>query len=126
MNVTCLVGAIGKDVELRSTKSGTSVTSFGLATREFYNGEQTTQWHQITLWGKAAEQLAKGPTKGLRIAVTGSLRNREWNDRDGNKRITTEVHCNSFEYCDTKKSDPYETVASSSGAGTIDDSDIPF
>ncbi len=96
VNKVMLVGHLGRDPELRYTPSGAAVANFTLATNEAWtdkSGEkqERTEWHRIVVWGKQAEIAGEYLTKGKQVFVEGSLQTREWNDRDGNKKQTTEI-----------------------------------
>lgn len=95
VNRVILVGHLGRDPEMRYTTSGVPVTNFSLATDESWthNGEKQkrTEWHNIVVWNKLAEICNQYLTKGQLIYIEGRLQTREWDDRDGNKRRTTEV-----------------------------------
>jgi single-strand DNA-binding protein len=67
-----------------------------LATTEQWNDregqrQEKTEWHRIVLWGKQAESLQQYLVKGKQIYVEGRLQTRQWDDKDGNKRYTTEI-----------------------------------
>ena len=96
INKVILIGRLGKDPEMRFTPNGRAVTNFTMATNEVWtdqNGEkqERTEWHRIVTWGKLAENCAKLLSKGKQVYVEGRLQTRQWDDRDGNKRYTTEV-----------------------------------
>lgn len=96
INKVILVGNVGKDPELRHLDSGVAVASFPLATSENYiakNGDKvsTTEWHNIVLWRGLAEIAEKYVTKGRQLYIEGKIRTRSWDDKDGNKRYTTEI-----------------------------------
>jgi single-strand DNA-binding protein len=91
-----LVGNLGRDAELRYTPGGAAVATLNLATTEMWNDKQgqrqeKTEWHRVILWGKQAETLQEYLTKGKQIYVEGRLQTRQWDDKDGNKRYTTEI-----------------------------------
>ena len=97
VNKVILVGNLGKDPELSYLPSGQSVAKFSLATSRSYkdkNGElkEETEWHNIVAWGKTAEICAQYLTKGRQAYVEGRIRSRNWEDKDGNKRTTVEIH----------------------------------
>ena len=100
LNKVMLIGHLGKDAETRYTQSGTSVTSFALATSRRSKNQQTgewqedTDWHDIVLW--RAENLATYLQKGKQVYVEGRLQTRSWEDQSGNKRYRTEVIAESF------------------------------
>jgi single-strand DNA-binding protein len=96
VNKVILVGNLGRDAELRYTPGGAAVATLNLATTEVWNDKQgqkqeKTEWHRIVLWGKQAESLQEYLTKGKQIYVEGRLQTRQWDDKDGNKRYTTEI-----------------------------------
>jgi len=96
VNKVILVGNLGKDSELRTTSGGAAVATFSMATTEVWNDKQgqkqeKTEWHRIVLWGKQAESLNEYLVKGKQIYVEGRLQTRQWDDKDGNKRYTTEI-----------------------------------
>jgi single-strand DNA-binding protein len=91
-----LIGNLGKDPEIRSLEGGVKVANFSLATTESYkgkNGEKVdqTEWHNIVLWRGLAEVAENYLKKGNSIYVEGKIRTRDWTDKDGNKRYTTEI-----------------------------------
>lgn len=96
LNRVMLLGNLGADPELRMTSGGQAVLKLRLATSETYLDknrarQERTEWHNVVIWGKRAEALAKILTKGTRIFVEGGLRTSSYEDRDGNKRYRTEV-----------------------------------
>ncbi len=96
VNKVILVGNVGKDPEIRYLEGGTAVCSFSLATSESYrnkDGEKvtTTEWHNVVLWRGLAEVAEKYVRKGSQLFIEGRIRSRSWDDRDGNKRYTTEI-----------------------------------
>ncbi len=96
VNKVILVGNLGRDAELRFTPGGAAVATLNMATTEIWNDksgqrQEKTEWHRVVLWGKSAESLAEYLTKGKQIYVEGRLQTRQWDDKDGNKRYTTEV-----------------------------------
>jgi single-strand DNA-binding protein len=96
VNKVILVGNLGRDAELRYTPGGAAVATLNLATTEVWNDksgqrQEKTEWHRIVLWGKQAESLQEYLTKGKQISVEGRLQTRQWDDKDGNKKYTTEI-----------------------------------
>ena len=97
INKVILVGNVGLDPEVRALESGVKVARVRLATTERYTDRQTnetkelTEWHTVTLWRGLADVVDKYVHKGSQIYVEGSLRTREWTDKDNQKRYTTEV-----------------------------------
>lgn len=97
INKVILVGNLGKDPEVRYLEGGTAVANFPIATSETYkdrtSGEKktNTEWHNIVLWRGLAEIAEKYLKKGSQIYLEGKLRTRQWQDKDGNNRYTTEI-----------------------------------
>jgi single-strand DNA-binding protein len=96
VNKVILVGNLGRDAELRVTAGGAAVATLNMATTEVWNDKQgqkqeKTEWHRVVLWGKQAESLQEYLVKGKQIYVEGRLQTRQWDDKDGNKRYTTEI-----------------------------------
>src|SRR5438552_876444 len=96
VNKVILVGNLGRDAELRYTPGGAAVATLNMATTEVWNDkagqrQEKTEWHRVVLWGKSAESLTEYLTKGKQIYVEGRLQTRQWDDKDGNKRYTTEI-----------------------------------
>jgi single-strand DNA-binding protein len=99
LNRVMLFGNLGADPELRMTPSGQAVLKLRLATSETYLDrnrvrQERTEWHNVVIWGKRAEALAKILAKGSRIFIEGGLRTSSYDDREGNKRHRTEVVAN--------------------------------
>ena len=103
VNKAILVGNLGRDPELRQTPSGQSVCNFTVATSESWtdkNGERVerTEWHRIVAWGKTGELCAQYLSKGRTVYVEGRIQTREWEDKDGNKRYTTEINAQTVQF----------------------------
>jgi single-strand DNA-binding protein len=135
VNKVILIGNLGRDPEVRFTQGGTPVANFTMATTERWNdpsGEkkERTEWHRIVVWGKQAEVAAEYLKKGRSVYVEGSLQTREWTDRDGNKRYTTEVRAQRIQFLGRPDdrvgpSGPPVEEAAEPAAGYAED-DIPF
>ncbi len=96
LNKAILIGNVGNDPEVRHLDAGTPVANFSLATSETYKnkeGERVTQteWHNIVVWRGLAEVVEKYVTKGQQLYIEGRIRTRSWDDKEGNKRYTTEI-----------------------------------
>jgi len=95
VNKVILVGRLGADPEIRYTPGGQPVATLRLATNEWSGtGEQKeerTEWHRIVVWGKLAERCGEYLKKGRQVYIEGRLRTRAWEDREHNKRYTTEI-----------------------------------
>jgi single-strand DNA-binding protein len=96
INKVILIGNLGKDPELRYTPGGQAVCDLSIATTDQWtdkSGErkEQTEWHRVVVWGKQAENCSQYLSKGRQCYVEGRLRTRQWDDKDGNKRYTTEI-----------------------------------
>jgi len=100
VNKVILIGRLGKDPEIKSTPSGTTVTKFSLATDEKFtdrSGEKQdrTEWHNIVCWQRTAEVAAEYLKKGGKVYIEGRLTTRSWDDKEtGQKKYMTEVVAN--------------------------------
>ena len=96
VNKVILIGNLGRDPELRYTQNGQAVANFTLATNERFStkdGEkqERTEWHRIVAWGRTGELCAQYLSKGRSVYLEGRLQTREWEDKEGQKRKTTEI-----------------------------------
>jgi len=101
VNKVILVGRLGRDPETRYTGGGQAVANFSMATDESYkdkNGERQkrTEWHKIVVWSKLAEIAQQYLKKGSLLYLEGRLQTREWQDKEGQKRTTTEIVAANF------------------------------
>lgn len=94
VNKAILIGRLGRDPESRVTASGMSVVNFTMATTERYKGEERTEWHRIVVFGKLADICNQYLSKGKQVYIEGRIQTREWEDKEGNKRQTTEIVAN--------------------------------
>jgi single-strand DNA-binding protein len=115
INKVIMIGNAGKDPEYKTLQDGTAVAKLTLATTESYrlkNGElQTkTEWHSIIVWRGLATFVNQYVHKGSLVYIEGKLRNRNYEDKDGQKKYVTEVEANELVLLDKKtKSEPEET-----------------
>jgi single-strand DNA-binding protein len=96
VNKAILIGNLGADPEMRYTSSGTAVANFRIATTERWNNpngekEERTEWHRIVAFGRLGEICGEYLAKGKQVYIEGRLQTRNWEDRDGNQRTTTEI-----------------------------------
>ena len=101
VNKIILVGNVGNEPEVKSLTNDSKVCNFSLATSESYKnreGEKVTQteWHNIVIFGKLTEIVEKYVKKGSLLYLEGKIRTRSWDDKEGNKRYTTEIVLDSF------------------------------
>lgn len=106
VNKVILIGNLGRDPEVNHTQSGTAVATLSVATtRRVKKGDQwesETEWHRVVAWGKTAEFCGNYLQKGSKVYVEGRLSTREWADRYGQKRYTTEVVAESVQSLDPR------------------------
>jgi len=130
LNKVMLIGRLGSDPEIRYTQDGTPVANFSLATdspiKRGDQWESETEWHRIVAWRRLAEICSEYLGKGRLVYVEGRLRTRSWEDRDGNKRWTTEIIARDIQILDSKGG------AESGGATELEppappiEDDVPF
>jgi single-strand DNA-binding protein len=144
LNKVLLIGNLGKDPEVRFTPDGSPVASFSIATGETWTDksgirQERTEWHNIVAWNKLADLAKRYLVKGRQVYIEGRIRTREWDDRDGNKRRTTEIIATNMVLLGSRpqgmdagalpqpvqRSAPAE-VESGPGDSAITDDDIPF
>ena len=150
INKAIIVGNLGKDPEVRYTADGRAVTSFSVATSEAWKDKETgdkrerTEWHRIVAFNKLGEICGQYLSKGRQVYVEGRIQTREWEDREGNKRWTTEIIAGEVQFLGSRdsggqvrsgNSDPYAGGGSEPGPGPSSgpsydgqqpDDDIPF
>ena len=104
VNKVILMGRLGQDPELKYTPSGAAVCNFSLATSETWNDknsgqkQERTEWHRIVVWGKLAELCNQYLAKGRQAFVEGRLQTRSWDDKNGQKRYTTEINATTVQF----------------------------
>jgi single-strand DNA-binding protein len=103
VNKVILIGNLGSDPEVKYTPSGTAVANFNIATNESWlnkdgKKEERTEWHKIVVWSKLAELCGEYLAKGRPVYLEGRLQTRDWNDKDGNKRYTTEIVAQTIQF----------------------------
>ncbi len=103
VNKAIVVGRLGSDPEVRYTTSGSPFSNFTVATNESWtdkNGQkqEKTEWHRITVWGKLAELCGQYLAKGRQVYIEGRLQTREWMDKEGHKRYTTEIVAQNLQF----------------------------
>jgi single-strand DNA-binding protein len=97
LNKVQIIGNLGKDPELRYTSNGVAVATLSIATNERFKNstsdewQERTEWHRVVAWARLAEVAGEYLAKGRQVYIEGRLQTRSWEDRDGNKRYTTEI-----------------------------------
>ena len=143
VNKVILVGRLGQDPEVRFTQGGTAVANLRIATDETWkdqSGEkqQRTEWHTVVAWRRLAEICGQYLSKGRLVYIEGKLQTRSWQDREGNKRYSTEIQADNMVMLGGGRSEEGQAApaaqpaaaaqpapAAGSDSGTSDD-DIPF
>ncbi len=149
VNKVILIGNLGADPEVRHLQNGASVANFRIATSETYKDKTTgekreqTEWHSIVAWRGLAEITEKYLRKGSKVYVEGKLRTRQWQDKEGTTRYTTEIQADEMNLLD-RRADTAEgaapmsaqpqrqqepsgaPMASSPAAGPDELDDLPF
>ena len=105
INKVFIKGNISNEVELKQTQSGTSVCSFNVAVNRFTReNEAKADFFTVVAWSQKAEFVSKYFKKGSGIVIVGRLENREWTDKQGNKRISTEIIAEEIDFVGNKES----------------------
>jgi single-strand DNA-binding protein len=107
LNKAMIIGRLGSDPDVRYTQSNTAVATMSVATTERYkdrNGElqENTEWHRVVAWSRLAEICQQYLKKGSLVYFEGPIQTREWEDKDGQKRYTTEIKALSMQMLDSK------------------------
>jgi single-strand DNA-binding protein len=110
INKALILGNLGADPEVRYTQTNTAIANFNVATTERYrdgNGEmkETTEWHRIVAWGRLAEIAQQYLRKGSPVFIEGTIQTRQWEDKDGQKRYTTEIKALTLQLLGSKSSE---------------------
>ena len=139
INKVILIGNLGGDPEVRYTPSGVAVAQFNIATSEEWkdkdSGEkrERTEWHRIVAWRRLGEICGEYLSKGQQVYVEGRIQTNTWEDKEGNKRYTTEIIANTVQFLGKRESSESARPRSTTPAdyqgmpaqGPADD-DIPF
>jgi single-strand DNA-binding protein len=137
VNKVILVGRLGRDPEVRYTADGTAVANFTMATSKEWKDKQTgekkerTEWHKVVAWRRLGEICGEYLAKGKQVYIEGSLQTREWQDKEGNRRWSTEIVADQMQMLGS----PGQTQSYDEGPGYDDrggpggrptEDDIPF
>lgn len=103
VNKVILVGRLGQTPEVKFTPSGAAVANFSVATNETWvdksgQKQERTEWHRIVVWGKTAELCQQYLTKGRQVYLEGKLQTRQWQDKDGQTKYTTEIQAQTVQF----------------------------
>ena len=113
LNKAMIIGNLGADPEVRYTQSNTAVANMSVATTERFkdrNGElqERTEWHKVVAWGRTAEVCQQYLKKGSLVYFEGPIQTNEWEDKNGQKRYTTEIKALTMQMLDSRGSGPSE------------------
>ena len=107
-NKVFLLGRLARDPEIRYTQNGSAIANMTVATDESFTGSdgnkvERTEWHRVTVFGKAAENCGNYLGKGSLVHVEGSLATRKWQDQNGQDRYTTEIKAQRVQFLDRRE-----------------------
>jgi len=138
VNKAIILVNLGRDPEVRYTTDGKAVTNFSVATTEKWKGndgsyQERTEWHRVVVFDRLGEVCGEYLSKGSSVYVEGYLRTRSWEDREGNKRYTTEIVGRTVQFLSPRgesgrqggEPPPADDFVYQEGAGLTDD-DVPF
>ncbi len=129
LNKAMLIGNLGQDPEVRYTQQNTAVATLSIATSERYkdsNGElqEKTEWHRAVAWDRTAEICQSYLKKGSKVYVEGPIQTRSWEDKDGQKRYTTEIKVLKMVMLDSRSSQDDNMSGSGSSTNNFKESDL--
>ena len=125
LNKVQLIGRVGKQPEIKDLGSS-KVAKFSLAISEKYKGEERTEWQNIVVWNKTAEYVEKYVSKGSLIYLEGKIQTKAWDDKNGNKRFSTEIVCFNLQSLDSKNSEHRQKEHHNTEASAPAVDDLPF
>lgn len=106
VNTVILIGNLGADPEIKKTES-TTIANFSIATTEKYKDTEVTSWHRCVAFGKLADIVEMFLVKGKQVYVSGRIQYREWEDDQGNKRLSTDIIVNNMQMLGKKEDAPF-------------------
>ena len=144
LNKAMIIGRLGKDPEIRYTTGGLAIANFSIATSEEWKDKESnekkerTEWHRIVAFGKLGEICGEYLSKGKQVYIEGRIQTRSWDDKDGNRKYTTEIVASDVQFLERKDSGDSSKKARHHDDDTMDrdipgpihrdvkDDDIPF
>ncbi|MXY79869.1 MAG: single-stranded DNA-binding protein [Chloroflexi bacterium] len=135
LNKVQIIGNLGADPEMRYTANGRAVATMRVACSRRYttqDGErrEETEWVRVVAWARLAELASQYLAKGRSVYVEGRMQTREWEDREGQRRFTTEVVAQDIQFLDRRGGGDYADDSggpgAGGGAGSVDPDDLPF
>jgi single-strand DNA-binding protein len=130
LNKVMLIGRLGQDPECKQV-GDSLVANFTVATNEYWKDKATgekkelTEWHKIVVWGKQAELAQSFLKSGSQVYLEGKVQTRQWEDKEGNKRYTTEIKVNVIQFLDSKSDAGTSSIMDYAPKAKVAD-DIPF
>ena len=132
LNKVQIIGRLGQDPEMRFTANGRAVSTFNVAVNRNYttqDGErrEETEWVRVVAWAKLAELVSQYLTKGRQVYVEGRLQTRQWDDKEGQRRYTTEVVAQDVQFLDRADGAAFnDSAPADSFGGSTEADDLPF
>ncbi len=137
LNKVQIIGRLGQDPEMRFTANGRAVSTFSVAVNRNYttqDGErhEDTEWVRVVAWARLAELVSQYLTKGRQVYVEGRLQTRQWEDKEGQRRYTTEVVAQDVQFLDRAEGAPFDdqnqnqNQSAAPAGGGVDPNDLPF
>ncbi len=108
VNKVILIGNLGADPEMRNTQSGSNVVNFNVATTSKWKGrdgqqQEQTEWHRLVAFGRLGEISGQYLRKGSKVYIEGRIQTQQWDDKDGNKRYTTQIIAQEMKMLDSRQ-----------------------
>ena len=132
VNKAIIIGRLGADPEVKYTQGGTPVCNMTIATDEGYTDKTSgqkidkTEWHRVSVFGRTAENCGKFLQKGREVYVEGSLQTREWQDKEGQRRFTTEIKAFTVQFIGGSAAPAPRPAPRPAVVGSSPNDDIPF
>ena len=134
LNKVQIIGNLGADPEMRFTANGRAVATMNVACNRRYttqdgDSREETEWVRVVAWAKLAELVSQYLSKGSQVYVEGRMQTREWQDREGQRRFTTEVVARDVQFLDRRGGGNYDGDSgqpAAGAAGSVDPDDLPF
>ncbi len=131
VNKVILLGNLGKDPEIKYLDGNIARVSFSLATTDFYkdkagNRIEQTEWHNVVMWRSLAENAEKLLKKGMQIYLEGRLQTRQWQDKDGFKKNTTEVIAETFQLLNKRETNSNSSTLKDQNNSNFDAGNLPY
>ena len=135
LNKAMIIGNLGADPEVNHTSAGNPVCNLRVATNETWTDKsgkknERTEWHRVIVFGNQALNCQKYLSKGRQVFVEGRIQTRDWKDKDGNTKYTTEIVANNVQFLSGGSVSGGGEYDPKSGGGSFeqsfDESDLPF